>query len=146
MFEALSHNFHVFWRRRLSSWTYRMGTRLKRFRRACAYAAGNLSRDEAQWMIIDCEDRAGWYPLLVLSAEDALERAREIFVDHSDLSSLIAEGCAKVRRKWESYGDEISHAIEWAIDNAEEFAASEDIIFVRREDEEDATAESGGEE
>jgi hypothetical protein len=123
-----------------------MGTRLKRFRRACAYAAGNLSRDEAQWVIVDCEDRAGWYPLLILSAEDALERAREIFVDHPELSGFIAEGCAKVRRKWESYGDEMSHAIEWAIDNAEEFAASEDIIFVRREDEEDATAESGGEE
>ena len=146
MFEAMPRNFHVFWRRRISSWTYRMRTRLKRFRRACAYMAGNLSRDAAQWVIIDCEDRAGWYPLLILSAEDALDRAREIFVDHPDLPSFIAEGCAKVRRKWESYGDEISHAIEWAIDNAEEFAASEDIIFVKREDEEDAAAESGGEE
>ncbi|WP_234729631.1 hypothetical protein [Acidocella facilis] len=132
--------------RRAYFWKYRVETRFKRFCRAWCYATGTLSAGEAQTIIVECLDPAGWYPLMILTVEDALARAREIFADHPELPSFIAEGCEKVGRKWENFGDELQEAINWAIENAEEYAAKEGIIFVRIADGDADGAESRGEE
>jgi hypothetical protein len=52
---------------------------------AWRYAAGTLSADDAQRIILNCRGPAGWHPLLVLTVEDTLEQAREEFADHPEL-------------------------------------------------------------
>ena len=118
----------------LPSWVrdqnYRFHTRLAQWRRAWRYAIDRLSVDDAQRMMLACRDPAGWYPLLVLTVEDTLEQAREDFSDHPDLPRLIADGCARVADKWESYNDELWEARRWAIGLAKDYAADEGIAVV----------------
>lgn len=108
--------------------------RFQRIRRAWCYGRGSLSADDAQEIMLDCREPAGWHPLIVLTVEDTLEQAREIFEDHPDLARLIEETCIRVERKWESYGDELFEARRWAIEIAEGYAAGEDITLVRLDD------------
>lgn len=103
--------------------------------RAWAYFRDRLSADDAQRITLDCEYPAGWHPLLVLTVEDTLEHAREVFADHPDLPRLINDGCARVAGKWESYNDELYEARRWAIDLAAEYAAAERIALTRLDDE-----------
>ena len=123
----------------LRSWArdrrYRAGYRLAQWRRAWRYAIDGLSPDDAQRMMLDCRGPAGWHPLLVLTVEDTLEQAREELVDHPELPRLLADGCARVSDKWESYNDELWEARRWAIGLAREYAADEGIRFVPLEDE-----------
>lgn len=125
-------------RRGLASWSsyyrYRYGIRLAQWPRAWRYAAGRLSADDAQRIMLDCRDPAGWHPLLVLTIEDTLEQAREDLVDHPDLPRLIADGCARVGDKWGSYGDELGEARRWAIDLAKAYAADEGITLIQLDD------------
>lgn len=113
---------------------YRAGYRLAQWRRAWRYAVDRLSADDAQRMMLDCRYPAGWYPLLVLTVEDTLEQAREDLADHLDLPRLIADGCARVADKWESYNDELWEARRWAIGLAKDYAADEGIALIARED------------
>jgi len=113
---------------------YRLRTRLAQWQRAWRYATNRLSADEAQRIMLDCRDPAGWHPLLVLTVEDTLEQAREDLADHPDLPRLIADGCARVGDKWESYNDDLWEARRWAIGLAEDYAADEGIRFVPLED------------
>jgi hypothetical protein len=80
-------------------------------------------------MMLDCRCPAGWHLLLVLTVEDTLEQAREDLADHPDLPRLIADGCARVGDKWESFNDELREARRWAIDLAKEYAADEGITL-----------------
>jgi len=75
---------------------YRCADRLGRWTRAWHYAAGRLSADEAQRLMLDCRYPAGWHPLLVLTVEDTLEQAREEIADHPAPPRLVADGCARV--------------------------------------------------
>lgn len=118
---------------------YRFRTRLAQWRRAWRYATHCLSADEAQRIMLDCRDPAGWHPLLVLTVEDTLEQAREDFANHPDLPRLIADGCARVGDKWESYNDELWEARRWAIDLAKGYADDEGITLVPLEDERELT-------
>lgn len=120
---------------RLALRRYRARERLARLALAWRYFMGRLSPDDAQRLTLDCEDRAGWHPLLVLTVEDALEHAREFLADHFDLPRLIAAGCARAGRKWDSSGDELHVARQWAMDVAEDYAADEGIALVRLDDE-----------
>lgn len=113
---------------------YHLRTRLAQWRRAWRYATNRLSADEAQRIMLDCRDPAGWHPLLVLTVEDTLEQAREDLADHPDLPRLIADGCARVGDKWDSYNDELWEARRWAIGLAKGYAADEGIRFVPLED------------
>ena len=113
----------------------RLRTRLAQWRRAWRYATNRLSADEAQRITLDCRDPAGWHPLLVLTVVDTLEQARENLADHPDLPRLIADGCARVGDKWESYNDELWEARRWAIDLAKGYADDEGITLVPLEDE-----------
>ncbi|MGB6176117.1 MAG: hypothetical protein WBF43_07240 [Methylocella sp.] len=125
---------------RLDLWRYRAKARLERLSRAWRYSTGRLTADDAQRVMLDCRDPAGWHPLLVLTVEDTLEQARETFADHPELPQLVADGCARVGDKWESYSDEFYEARRWAIDLAEEYAAAENIALVRLDDDGVATA------
>jgi hypothetical protein len=109
---------------------YRMAERCKRVRRACRYGCAALSADDAQSILIDCCRPAGWYPLLLLTVEDTLEQAREMFADHPELPRLVADGCARVDAKWQNFGDELREARRWAIDIAVGYAADRGITLV----------------
>jgi hypothetical protein len=108
---------------------YRAGYRLAQWRRAWRYAIDGLSPDDAQRMMLDCRFPAGWHPLLVLTVEDTLEQARGELTDHPELPRLLADGCARVADKWESYNDELWEARRWAIGLAKEYAADEGITL-----------------
>lgn len=110
-----------------------MQQRIARWRRAFCYLAGRLSADDAQSIFLDCRYPAGWHPLLILSVDDTLEQALKTFADHPELARLVADGCARVGQKWESYGDELYEAHRWAIDVAEGYALDEGISLPRRE-------------
>ena len=96
----------------VTSWTrrlrYRCAAALGRWTRAWRYAAGRLSTDEAQRLMLDCRDAAGWHPLLVLTVADTLKHAREETADDPDLPRLVA--CARVGDKWEPYYGELLEA------------------------------------
>ena len=113
---------------------YHFRTRLAQWQRAWRYATNRLSADEAQRIMLDCRDPAGWHPLLVLTVEDTLEQAREDLADHPDLPRLIADGCARVGDKWESYNDDLWEGRRRAIGLAKDYAADEGIRFVPLED------------
>ncbi len=108
--------------------------RAQRFSRARAYFCDRLNADDAQRIMLDCSYPAGWHPLLVLTVEDTLEQAREIFADNPELPRLINDGCARVASKWESYNDELYEARRWAIEIAEGYAAAEQITLIRLDD------------
>jgi hypothetical protein len=119
---------------RIDLWRFRAKTRARRLCRAWRYFTDSLSADDAQTIMIDCERAAGWHPLLTLTVEDTLEQARETFADSPDLRRLIADGCARVGRKWESCNDELYEARRWAIELAQEYAANKGITLVRLEE------------
>lgn len=123
----------------LPSWArdrrYYFCTHLAQWQRAWRYAIDRLSADDAQRIMLDCRYPAGWYPLLVLTVEDTLEQAREDFADHPELPRLIADGCARVTDKWESYNDELWEARRWAIGLAKDYAADEGIALTLLDDE-----------
>jgi hypothetical protein len=120
---------------RIGHWRYRAKAQRERLTRTWGYFRGRMSADDAQRIMLDCRDPAGWYPLLVLTVEDTLEQAAETFRDHPELPRLIADGCARVADKWEAYNDELYTARHWAIDLAERYAADEGIKLLLREEE-----------
>jgi len=87
--------------------------------------------------MLDCRYPAGWHPLLVLTVEDTLEKAREEIADHPDLPHLVAEGCARLGDKWEPHYGELLEARCWAIYLAKNDATDEGITFVPLNDEHD---------
>ena len=119
---------------RLGLGRYRAKARIERLSRAWRYFTGGLTTDDAQRVMLDCRDPAGWHPLLVLTVEDTLEQARETFAYHPELARLIADGCARVGDKWDSYDGELYEARRWAIELAERYAADEGVALVRLDD------------
>ncbi len=115
-------------------WLGRAKHRIERLARAWHFFTGRMSAEDAQQIMLDCRYSAGWHPLLLLSVEETLERARDRFVDHPDLAWLIAEGCIHVERKWESYGDDLELAQDWAIELAMEYAIEDGIDLTRHDD------------
>ena len=112
---------------------FRADCRFAQWRRAWRYGMDRLRAEDAQRIMLDCRFPAGWHPLLVLTVEDTLEQAREDITDHPDLPRLIADGCARVGDKWESYNDELWEARRWAIGLAKVYAADEGIALVGRD-------------
>jgi hypothetical protein len=137
MFDAIRRRITAVtsWTRRLR---YRCYATLNRWTRAWRYAAGRLSADEAQRLMLDCRYPAGWHPLLVLTVEDTLEQARQEIADHPDLPRLIADGCARVGDKWEPYYGELLEARCWAINLAKNYAVDEGITLVLLNEEHDS--------
>ena len=130
---------------RIELWRHRALAWLKRLSRAWRYAIDRLTADDAQCVTLDCLELGGWHPLLILTVEDTLQEAREIFADHPQLPNLIARGCERVGRKWEAYGDELCEARRWAIDLAAGYAIDTGITLVRLGDQRDeVTGNRGG--
>jgi hypothetical protein len=115
----------------LDRWFERARRRLARLTRAWSYSTGRLLATDAQQIIRDCRYPAGWHPLLVLTVEDTLARARERLADHPDLPWLIAEGCIHVERRWATHDDDLEQARQWAIDLAQRYAAEDGIVLCR---------------
>lgn len=113
---------------------YRFRSRFAQLRRARRHAIDCLSADDAQRMMLDCRDPAGWHPLLVLTVEDTLEQARKDLAEHPDLPRLIADGCPRVADRWESYNDELWGARRWANGLARDYAAADGIVLIPLED------------
>jgi hypothetical protein len=134
MFERVKQSLDaIAWR--ISGARYRTAVGFKRLARAWGYFTGRLRADDAQRIMLDCEPAARRYPLLILTVEDTLREAREIFADHPELPRLIAGGCADVARKWESHNDELYTARGWAIGLAIRYATEEGIRLIRLSDE-----------
>jgi phage tail sheath protein FI len=136
MFDRLQQSLNTV-ASRLSRARYRTAASLKRLARAWGYFTGRLGEDDAQRIMLDCRNAAGWYPLLILTVEDTLQEARETFVDHPELPRLIADGCAGVAHKWESHNDELYTARGWAMGLALRYAADEGITLRRLSEEGD---------
>jgi hypothetical protein len=124
-------------RRQLQFWLAFQGVlikmRFRHLRRTWRYLTHSLTADDAQTMILGCRRQAGWHPLTILTVEDTLDLAREVFGANPELPHLIADACAHVGRKWMSTSDELHKAIRWAIVIAEEQASREGIVLRRRE-------------
>jgi hypothetical protein len=126
---------------RIDLWRYRAKARLEHFSRAWGYFTDRLTADDAQCIMLDCRDSAGWHPLLVLTVEDTLEQARETFADLPALTEFVARGCARVGDKWEAYGDELYEARRWALDLAEDYASADGVVLVRLDGQADDASE-----
>ena len=117
--------------RTLSCYRYRIANRLHLLRRALAYATGQLSADDAQDIILDCRDAAGWYPLMILTCQNVMDDAIDEYGDPARaLENYLPAACAQVARKWECYGDEYANACSWALDTAKEYAAQDGLHLV----------------
>jgi hypothetical protein len=113
--------------RTLSCYRYRIANRLHRLRRALAYATGRLSPDDAQDIILDCRDTAGWYLLMVITPDDVLARGIDLKGEGAhDLKPYLAAACGYVSRKWEA-GDDYYAALDWALDQACDYANQDGI-------------------
>lgn len=105
---------------------------IKRWRLALAFARRTLTEDQAQDIVCACEPVAGWYPLTTLCADNVLAFARETYEDHSALLKYIRQGCARVHSKYDSDGDELHSAKEWAVEEAVAYAKDDGIVFEKR--------------
>lgn len=113
---------------------YRLLSRLDRLRRAIAYGSGRLSAKDAQRIFLDCEQLAGWHPLVTLTVEDTLEATSDRLAYHPELPRLAAAACARVGSKWPGSEETLYAARDWAIDLVESFAGDEKIPLVRLDD------------
>jgi hypothetical protein len=113
--------------RTLSCYRYRMANQLHRLRRALAYATGQLSSDDAQDIILDCREDAGWYLLMVITPEDVLGLAISRYGDTARaLKPYLAAACGYVSRKWDA-GDDYYAALDFALDQACDYASQDGI-------------------
>jgi len=126
---------------RLSSFAFKARYRYHHFRRAFAYATNRLSCDNAQHVILDCRDAAGWYPVMTLTPSDVLDMAISRHGDpaHS-LKPYLPSACEYAARKWES-GDDYYNALGFALDTALEFAAQDGIDLDKTKDDPTPTPE-----
>jgi hypothetical protein len=102
---------------------------LARWRRALAYGRNTLSSEEAQAIIRDCDDAAGWYPITTLTVDDVMARVRHDIGDHPDLAPYIPSACARVSRKSDVDGEDLAFAIEWAVDEAIQSAKNDGLCI-----------------
>ena len=104
-----------------------MRYRYQRLRRAFAYATGRLSPGEAQTILIECQDYAGWYPLNTLCVDDLLAHAACLHGDNAHLlKPYLDPACERTARKWDC-GDELNIALDFALELAREYAAVDGI-------------------
>ncbi len=121
-------------RRSFFALRWRLHLRCQKIRRAFHYAIGGLSQEDAGRIILDCEDIAEAYPLMVLTARHVGEIASERYGDRAAaLDSYLAAACAKVANIWEP-GDDIWFASNWALENAVEYAAQDGITLAEDEE------------
>ena len=117
-----------------SGFRYRLHLRFRRWRHALAYATGCLSRDDAQTILIECRDYAGWYPLNTLCVEDLLGHAVSLHGDSARLlKPYLDAACERTARKWDC-GDELNTALHCALDCVLEYAWADGVKLDETED------------
>lgn len=120
----MSNRFRPF-----SAWPWLIRERWQRLRRAFAYATGRLSEDEAQTLICEIRDVAGWYDLMTISPRSVLENAIAIHGDKAlRLKPYLDAACDRVSRKWDC-GDDWGFALDFALETATEYAAHDGVTL-----------------
>jgi hypothetical protein len=106
---------------------YRLHLRFRRWRHALAYATSRLSSGEAQTILIECQDYAGWYPLNTLCVDDLLDHAVSLYGDSARLlKPYLDAACERTARKWDC-GDELNIALGFALEAALDSAGQDGI-------------------
>lgn len=93
-------------------------------------ANGGLDRDDANWIIHEIQETAGWFPIEELSIGSVIEQAEQYWQPHPAIPDLAAQACRRVWNKWSSTGDVQSAAEDWAIDLIGEYAAEDGIELI----------------
>lgn len=93
-------------------------SRLTRLRTAYRYATNTLTDDDAQNLILECEPIAGWFSLVTLDVQDAINRAKDNYPDRPGLISNMHAICSQYARDWDDGCCTIHDALEKAVDLA----------------------------
>jgi hypothetical protein len=115
----------------LSRYCWSCRYHLQRWQRAFEYArkGAGMSQRTASSIAYDCELPSGNFPLVTISTEDVLASAREQFKDNARLESLCADAAGYVANKWNSSGDELYAALDWAINKVKEYAEENGVVL-----------------
>lgn len=107
---------------------------IERARRAYDYERDVLAADDAQRMLYELQERAGWYHLMTLPVGDVLDEALgnpEEYIEgrwkpHPELTALAHEACEHVAENWQS---DYAEARNWALEKLEELADERGIVL-----------------
>jgi hypothetical protein len=118
-----------------TTWAFRWQYRLQRWRRAWRYAADTMSADDAAWIRQRCQDVEGFWPLEAIDAEGVLREARERWADHPALEPLACDAAERIANKWTGSGDISCEARGCAVDLIAEYARTQGIELIERDNE-----------
>jgi hypothetical protein len=122
-------------RSRLAGLRWRVKKRMEHYGRAFRYATGRATRDDGLRLIYDAEHIAGNYSLEYLSLNRVTERAQEKWGDVPGLAAWAGDATARVGSKWESGGDTVYAAEDWALSLIEEYASDDGVTLTEIEPE-----------
>lgn len=114
--------------------SYRLRMRLERAARAWRYLRGKMTDTDAHHLVWEAEHVSGCYSLEGFTVDSVLEDARELFGDVPGLERWAVDACARVASKWDASGDVSSAAAEWAMSLIAQYAKSDGVNLVERED------------
>jgi hypothetical protein len=117
------------------TWGFRWQYRLQRWRRAWRYATDTMTTEDAGWIRHQCQDVEGFWPLEAIDAEGVLREAREQWADHPALERLAYDAAERVANKWPGSGDISCEARGCAVDLIEEYARTEGVELIERDNE-----------
>lgn len=111
------------WRHRKWRWQ----RKAQRFARAWRYMIGTYTVDDAEWISLEVDNKAGCWALQTISDQSVLEYARNRWEDHPELPRLAHEAAARVAKKWAGVDDVTAAAEDWALDLIADYAKSDGI-------------------
>ena len=117
-------------RRRFFVWRFRHRELLSRLARGLAYAFGrSLSEDDRHCLRIQMNESLGYYPLMTLATTDVLQTAQDIYGEEAaaKLQPYLDAACDRVASKWSGDGASFGFAVDWALEKALDYAASDGI-------------------
>lgn len=108
---------------------FRYQERLSRLTRGLAYAFGrSLTEDDRHVLRTEMNEALGYYPLMTLAAEDLLHEARSRYGEQAGkLTPYFAAACDRVAGKWDNCSDAFGFAVDWALEQAVEYASHDGI-------------------
>lgn len=112
---------------------FRARIKLRRYRRALAYARHKLTHEQALDLLYEAQEIAACWALETIDAEGVLIEAREQWEDHPEFARLAEEAASRVASKWDSSGDMAYEARGSALDLFKEYAAMEGITLKEKE-------------
>lgn len=118
---------------RLAGLRWRVRDTAQRYARAWRYATRRSTREDGLRMIYDAEHAAGNYSLESISLMDVIKRAKEKWGDVPGLEDWAGDATARVGKKWESGGETVYAAEDWALDLIKEYAADDGVTLTEIE-------------